>query len=292
MEPATRFEDMVASTGSYQVRALERALEILAAFSLSQPELSLTDLADRTGVAKSTVFRLVSVLADHGYLERVPDTERYRIGIRPFEIGSIYIQSTTVEQQARPHLERLAAECLQTANLGVLNTGEVVHIGVVTPDRPIRFYTSVGDRERATSTGLGKALISEHSEAEIVTLVEQHPFVQRTRRTIMSLDSLRTSMENIRRQGYAIDDEESFVGLRCVAAPIRNDRGRIVAAISVSGPTAEFTETAISRYVEAVKDAAASVSTRLGFAASAGVQGDTTLVAPASATMERAADAP
>lgn len=257
----------MASQGTYQVRALERALDILALFSLSNPELSLADIAAQTGVAKSTTLRLVSVLTDYGFLERVPDTERYRIGIRAFEVGSVYIQSTSIESEARPFLQRLAVDCHQTANLGVLNRGEVVHLAVVPPDRPIRFYASVGDREDAYCSGLGKVLISELSDEELDALVEQHPLEPRTRRTIVSADILRSHLEDVRTQGYAIDDEESIVGLRCVAAPVRNDKGEIVAAISVSGPSSEFGESDLARYVELVKDAAYGISTRLGYGA-------------------------
>lgn len=257
----------MASRGSYQVRALERALDILGLFSLSNPELSLADIAAQTEVAKSTTFRLVSVLVDYGYLERVPDTDRYRIGIRAFELGSVYIQSTSIEGEARPFLERLAVKCRQTANLGVLNGGEVVHIAVVAPDRAIRYNASVGDRELVYCTGLGKALISEFSDEQLAELVEQHPFVQRTRRTITSLEVLRAHLSDIREQGYSLDDEESIVGLRCVAAPIRNEKGEIVAAVSVSGPSSEYGESAFSEYVAAVTEAAHGISTRLGYGA-------------------------
>lgn len=263
--PAREQGTAVTSKGAYQVRALERALNILSLFSVSVPELSLSDIAEQTGIAKSTTFRLVSVLTDYGFLERIPDTERYRIGIRAFEIGSIYIQSTSVEQEARPFLARLAAECNQTANLGVLNDGQVVHIAVVPPDRVIRYYAAVGDRVDSHCTGLGKALICDFSDEQLADLAERHPLVSYTRRTITSLDILRAHLKEVQEQGYAIDDEESFIGLRCVAAPIRNDKGEIVAAISVSGPSAEFGESALPSIIDAVVLAARGVSARLGY---------------------------
>jgi DNA-binding IclR family transcriptional regulator len=256
----------VPSGNSYQVRALERALDILGLFSLREAELTLSDMSDRTGVAKSTTFRLVSVLTEYGYLERLPDAERYRIGVRAFELGSIYIQSTTIEAEARPFMEALARECQQTANLGVLSRGEVVHIAVIPADRAIRFYASVGEREKAYCTGLGKALISEFSDEDLADLVALHPFVQRTRRTITSLDVLRINLAEIRRLGYALDDEESNPGLRCVAATIRNDKSDIVAAVSVSGPAFEFSEDALPSIAESVTRAARDISTRLGYA--------------------------
>lgn len=131
----------------YQVRALTRALDILNAFSLVQPELSLSRIASLVDLAPSTALRLLSTLVEYGLVEKSPETDRYRIGVHAFELGSIYIQTTTIEAQALPLLQSLARECNQTANLGILDRGEVVHISVVPPDRPIRYYARVGQRE-------------------------------------------------------------------------------------------------------------------------------------------------
>src|SRR5687767_274555 len=103
-------QDDQGSGPTYQVRALERALDILDAFSVATPELTLTRLAERTGLPKSTVVRLVAILVERRYLERVPDAESFRIGVRAFEIGSIYIQTTSLEAEARPIMARLAEE--------------------------------------------------------------------------------------------------------------------------------------------------------------------------------------
>ena len=253
-----------ATPANYQVRALERALDILDAFSLDEPALSLTELAARTGLAKSTATRLLAVLEERGYLERSAETERYRIGVRAFEVGSIYIQTTTVEAEAQPALQRLARECHQTANLGILDRGEVVHLAVVPPDRPIRFSAAVGQREYAHCTSLGKALLATLEDGRLEAAVGGPELPGRTARTLRTLDALRADLARVRERGVALDDEESYSGLRCLAAPIYDDKGRAIAAISISGPLAEFTEDNMPRYTEAVLRAARDVSSRLG----------------------------
>lgn len=256
--------DVTSATSRYQVRALERALAILDAFSLAEPALSLTDLAARVNLAKSTATRLLAVLEERGYLERSPDTERYQIGVRAFELGSIYIQTTSIEAEAQPVLRQLARECQQTANLGILNGLAVVHIAVVPPDRPIRFYTTVGQRESAHCTGLGKALLAALDTERLAELVAEYGLPRRTARTITTLEELRAAVARVREQGFALDNEESFDGLKCVAASIRDDKNRTVAAVSISGPAGEFNSETLPQYSEAVLRAAAAISARLG----------------------------
>lgn len=257
-------KDEQAAAANYQVRALERALDIVAAFSLAEPELSLTTIAARVGLAKSTATRLLAVLEERGWLERSAETDRYRIGVRAFEIGSIYIQSTTLEVEAQPILRALARGCRQTANLGILRQDEVVHIAVVAPERPIRFSTPIGHRDWAHCTGLGKVLLAALPDDELVALVARHGLAARTPRTIVTLDALRADLARVRAIGYGLDDEESFEGLRCVAAPILDAGGGTIAAVSASGLVGELDDAALPGYVAAVQDAARAISTRLG----------------------------
>jgi DNA-binding IclR family transcriptional regulator len=258
-------DDRVATAqAQYQVRALSRALDLLNAFSLAQPELSLAAIAASTHLAPSTALRLLAILVDYGLVEKSAETDRYRIGVRLFELGSIYIQATSIEAEALPLMQTLARECHQTANLGILDRGEVVHLAVVPPERPIRFYARVGQRESAHCTGLGKALLAGLTESEVEQLVAQRSLTSRTDRTIVTIAALRAHLAGVRAQGVALDNEEAEVGLKCVAAPIHDDRNRTIAAVSISGPAAEFSEQMLPTYVQAVKQAAYDISARLG----------------------------
>jgi DNA-binding IclR family transcriptional regulator len=255
---------LATSTQQYQVRALDRALQILGVFSLEQPELTLSEISTLTDLSPSTALRLLSILTQYGYIERSPDTDRFRIGVGMFERGSIYIQTTTLEAEATPVLESLARTTNQTASLAVLDRTEIVHIAVTQPERAIRYYAPVGQREAAHCTGLGKVLLAGLSSQALEDVVAQRGLPGRTDRTITTFTALQGHLAQVREQGYAIDNEESMIGLRCIAAPVFDDRNRIVAAVSSSGQTAEFNETALPGLVKAVKHAAATVSARLG----------------------------
>ena len=255
---------MATTTSQYQVRALDRALQILGTFSLEQPQLTLSEIALLTNLSPSTVLRLLSILARYGYIERSPDTDRFRIGVGMFERGSIYIQTTRIEAEATEALETLARESNQTASLAVLDRTEIVHIAVTQPPRAIRYYAPMGQREMAHCTGLGKVLLAALTDEALEDVVAQRGLPGRTDRTITTFPALRAHLAQVRAQGYAVDNEESMLGLKCVAAAVRDDRNRVVAAISASGQSAEFDDAAMPGLVMAVKKAAGTVSARLG----------------------------
>lgn len=253
-----------AERSTYQIRALERGLDLLEAFTPASPECSVTDLAAATNLPKPTVVRLLSVLASRSFVEHVPDSDRYRLGVKSLEIGSAYLQSTSLEAEAKPIMQRLAEQTNQTANLGILDRFDVVHVQVVAPDRPVRFWAEVGKREDAYLSGLGKVLLSGLDDARFAAYLRQ-PRTAKTPNTLIDADDLRREIERTRERGYALDDEESNLGVRCVAAPIRDRTGQIAAAISISGVRAEFENDQMNRYIEAVTRAAADISARLGF---------------------------
>jgi DNA-binding IclR family transcriptional regulator len=261
---------MSQDSPQYQVRALERALDLLEAFTLADPELSFTELTERSGLSKGTAVRLLSILERRRFLERSPDTDRYHIGLRTFELGSIYAQSSQLETVARPFLKELADTCGQSANLGVLDQGEVVHVVVVPASRPIHFSVRGGQRDAAHSSGLGKVLLAALPDDELDEVIATRGLAQRTPKTLTTPETLRAALDEARAQGYAIDDEESVPGLTCIAAPVVDDRGRIVGAVSISGLTSEYAEPNRTAYIEAVQRAANGISQRLGAAVQAG----------------------
>lgn len=259
-----RSTSLATTNSQYQVRALERALQILGSFSLEQPELSLSALAIASGLAPSTTLRLLSILAQYGYVDKSADTDRYRIGVAMFERGSIYIQTTSIEAEAQDALAALARACNQTASLAVLDRDDIVHIAVFPPDRAIRYYAPLGQREMAHCTGLGKVLLSGLSDEQLEALVDRRGLPGRTDRTVTTISALRTQLGEIRVQGFAVDNEESLIGLRCIAAPIFDERNRITAAISASGPSAEFTDETIPEILQQIRKTAEAISERLG----------------------------
>jgi DNA-binding IclR family transcriptional regulator len=243
-------------------RALLRGLEILRAFSTAEPELTLTELAERLDLNHSTVLRLLDCLRYAGFMECDAPRKVWRLGIASFEVGSIYLATQRMEHLARPYLEALARAQQQTSNLGIRDHFAVVHLAVVHPERPLHYRTHVGARDDLHCTGLGKVLATGLSTTELDQLIAAGLHA-RTPKTITDGDQFRTHLEQVRAQGYALDDEEGLIGLRCVAAPITDRSGVLRAALSISGPAAEFTADQLQDSIQAVQQAAENLSRSL-----------------------------
>ncbi len=248
----------------YHERALQRGLAILISFSTEQPELSVAELSRRLELPKSTVVRLIDTLRSEGFLEPMGEPGRYRLGVRTFEVGSVYSASLSLEQAAHPALEQLAVESDRTANLAILSDGQIVHVMVVPPPHPIRYYVPPGVRDFAHYTALGKVLLAALPDEQVEQVLAQHGLPGRTGHTITDPARLRAQLAAVRQQGYAVDDQESATGVHCVAAPVRDSGRRTIAAVSVSGAAAELTETSRARLTQLVQETAHAISVRLG----------------------------
>jgi DNA-binding IclR family transcriptional regulator len=252
-------------TPNYQVRALQRGLAILQSFSESEPTLSMAEISRRLDIPKATTLRLLECLRQETWLTYDPDRGRYALGITVLEIGSAYLAASRIEQRAMPFLRRLADATSQTANLGILNGNNVVHVAVVEPDRPLRYHSYVGARDLAHCTGLGKVLAAYLDEAGLRTLLSAG-LPRRTPTTITEPDAFRQELQRVHAAGYGEDLEEGAPGLRCLAAPVLDGDGSVVAAMSISGPAAEF-EGSRAVFLTAVLETARGLSARLGWAA-------------------------
>jgi DNA-binding IclR family transcriptional regulator len=224
----------------YVIQTVTHALSLLEAFE-GEEELGVTDLARRLGLHKNNVFRLLATLLEKGYIEQDRDTERYRLGVRCLEIGQSFAGNRGLVRHARPHLESLARETGESAHLAVLRDFEVVHLDGEQSNQLVNFdrlWVSAGRLE------------------------------SRTRSTILDREKLFEELRTVAGQGYALDNEECAVGMRCAAAPVYDAAGRSVAALSVSGPTFRLdAERLLDRVVPAVVSAAERLSTRLGYVA-------------------------
>jgi len=258
----------VRSGRRYLVAAVERALGILENIDGTVRGTGITELSRRLGLGKSTVHRLCSTLEHHGYLVRDPETGRYRLSLRVFQIGSTALNDLDLPARAMPALEALGASIQEAAHLAVLDGTEVVFIGKVESPRPLRLYSQVGRRCPAHCTALGKVLLA-HAPAEVRARVLARPLKRYTAATITAPAALERVLEETRRRGYAVDDQEFEEGVRCVAAPIRDYTDRVVAALSVSVPAGRLPRARVASLVDKVTGAARRVSGTLGHPAPA-----------------------
>lgn len=230
--------------------------------------MSLTDLAGRVGLKTTTVHRLLSTLIAHGFAEQDKTTARYYLGIKAFEIGNAALSGMDIRTIARPFLKQLVDRLNETANLAILDRGEVVYIDQVESTNIVivRMFARVGSRGPAHCTGSGKVLLSGLADEELLPLLERMNLARFTPRTLTDREDLLRELRRIRTEGYALDRGERDEGVNCVAAPVRNADRRVVAAVSISGPTARMgEEDMLARFVPQVKEAAEGISARLGY---------------------------
>ncbi|MCG0277302.1 MAG: IclR family transcriptional regulator [Thermanaeromonas sp.] len=247
------------------VQAVERALIILEALAKAEGPVSLSSLSAEVGLHVSTVHRLLSTLARRGFVEQEPNQGRYRLGLKIFEIGHRALYSLDIRAVARPFLRQLVEEFNETANLAVLDGTEVVYIDQVESKNMIKMMARPGTRVPAYCTGAGKVLLAGLPAFQLERVLSTLNLRPYTAASITSVEQLKKELEQVRRQGYAIDRGELEEGVRCVAAPIINHEQRVVAALSVSGPSNRITEELLQgRLVEAVCRAARAVSEALG----------------------------
>lgn len=247
------------ASANYHANALARGLQLLEFLAGQARPQTLAEFAAATAMPKSTLVRLLSVLQEMEYVVRVDERPSYRLGHKVQVLGTAYVAALDVTSAAEPYLAPVSASTGQTANLGMLDGNQVLHLYVSEPDRPLRFNASTGTRDHAYCTGLGKMLLAHARPELLAAYLPAEPLPAFTDHTITRTDALTRELRRIRRQGHALDNNERSAGLRCVAVPVLID-GACVAAVSVSGPSGEFTAAAQEDYVELLQDVAQAMS--------------------------------
>lgn len=253
------------SKSPYKIQVLDRALALLDALSQRGPDLALAEISQSLKLHKSTAHRLIMVLERHRLLERNSRTGRYRLGLKLFELGTKAVSQLDLREQARPFLERVVLETGETVHLCIYDDGEVVYVDKIEPARSVRLASSVGRRNPAYCTAVGKAIMAFLPGARVEDAVQKHGLRPLTRKTVSTLAELKTELNQIRERGYAIDDEENEEGVCCVGAVVRGFDGEPIAAISVSGPTFRLGKEKVAMIAQSVIVAADGLSKQLGF---------------------------
>jgi IclR family transcriptional regulator, pca regulon regulatory protein len=251
----------------YNVEALARGLDILGLFSPQNTSLSLMEVASLLELNKSTVFRLVSTLESMGYLERDPQTRRYRPSLKILHLGYTVINSLEVRQVARPHLESLSREVEETVSLCVLDGNHVIYVDRVRNKSIVGVLLKIGSRIPAHSATVGKVLLADLTPGELDTFLNSAELTPCTTRSISEREALLAELSKVKKNGYAICDGELAVGLRAAGAPIYNHEQKAIAAVNVSGSSTTITLSHLKKViVPAVVRTAAQISFALGYA--------------------------
>lgn len=246
------------------VQSVERAISILKCFTSKKTELKLSEIASELGLNISTVHGIVMTLKQNGLLEQSEEYQKYRLGYSLIELGDRAAKSLDILRLSLPIIKPLGARIVETVHIATLDQLEVIYIQKEESTQSMRIYTTIGSRNPAHCTGVGKAMLA-HLDAEVLESIIPEKMDRFTANTLTLKSELIKELATIRANGYAIDNEEITEGLTCVAAPIFDHLGRASYAISISGPTLRMTREKMREAIELIQPAAAELSHRLGF---------------------------
>jgi DNA-binding IclR family transcriptional regulator len=247
------------SANKYRIKVLNKTLRILELFNERGKELTVTEINDLLSFNKASTFRIIKNLEDAGYLEKDPDTLKYKLGLKIYYLGSLAEPNTTIRKIARPFLGNLNEQCGETVHLAVLHQGEALYLDKIEGKKTIRVITRKGTKLPAHCSGVGKTLLSALKEEALEEIIRERGLQRLTANTITDPKSLKAELEQIRKRGYAIDNEEIEEGLKCAAAPLHDSHGEVLAAISISAPSERFNKE-MSTFISTVKRTAREIS--------------------------------
>lgn len=250
----------------YLIQAVSHALDLLEQFHGEIDELGVTELSKRLKLHKNNVFRLLATLESRSYIEQNKVTENYRLGLKTLELGQTFIKQMGLLRQSKPVLETLVETCNETTYVSILKDFNIVYLDIVETSMTVRVVPRVGSRLPAYCTAAGKVQIAYMSEEELEIFLHTKELKGFTPNTITDRDVLKKQLKQIAEQGYALDDEELDIGVKCVSAPIRDYTRRIIGAVSISGPSMRFSDERINNeLVPLILKAGEEISAKLGF---------------------------
>ncbi len=248
----------------YYIEVIGKALDVLEAFAqVPQRQLSLQEISLQLSLNKNSVFRILYSLAQHGYV--IKENQKYELGPKLVELSHAKLRHTDLLSVTAPLLESLRDQFGETVNLGVLDKNEIRYIAVWESRDRFRLAEKVGAVDMLHCSALGKAYLACLPHDEVRTLVGTRRLRAQTKNTITSAAALRSNLEGVRNRGYAVDAEESTVGVCCIASAIWNpEQTRPIAAFSISGPVVRLSQERVAEIGKALKAAAMEIQKKLG----------------------------
>ena len=247
-----------------RLSSVANSIRLTKAFSENEFEMGISALAAKLGLAKSTVHRLATTLVEYDILEQNRENGKYRLGLALFELGTLVRRKMDVMSEAQGQIHALADLTGETVQLAILDHLSVLYIRIRESRQAVRLSSGLGSRAPAHCTSVGKALHA-FQPPEVVRQVIDNGQKRYTENTITEPTLLLKELADVRQKGYALDDEEIEPGLRCIAAPIRDHTGQVVAAISVAAPVQRMTKKSVQATIPSVQSSAEAISRRLGY---------------------------
>jgi IclR family acetate operon transcriptional repressor len=246
------------------VQSVDRALLIIETLAEDDEGYRLSDLAVRTGLSTSTAHRLLATLEKRRFVQFDRYQSKWHVGAQSFTVGATFARRRNFTAQAMPYLRKLRDQSRETANLAVVDDESIIVLTRMESREIMRSLTKVGGRVAMVASGVGKAVLATYSDEDVNAIIRRQGMPRLTEKSIVRPGELFRELQEIRRRGYAVDDEEARMGLRCVAAVVYSDCSEPLAAISVSGMTSRVTDDRLPALGRMVREVAAELTVALG----------------------------
>jgi len=249
----------------YPIKVLNKSLSILEILLQQGSTMNMTEISERLEIYPSTIHRILDTLKYWGYVEQDPHTQKYQLGLKVLELGMAKLHQMDMVREATPYLKELVNQCNETVHLGILEGGEVLYLAKEESSQTIRMISYVGKRAPVHCTALGKVLLAYLSTEERKKILGKRELPRLTEKTITNKEELEKELNRIKKQDFALDREENEKDVRCIAAPIRNYQGKVIAAISISSPIFRIDKNAQNNLKKALMETSRKISKRLGY---------------------------
>lgn len=247
------------------VQSVDRALSILEVVSNYEDGLGITEIGEKAELHKSTVHRLLGTLIYKGFVEQDISTSKYKLSMKLYELGSKRIEGLDIVKISRPYIKELMKELNEVVHLVVRDGNQIVYVDKVEADNTIRMASTIGRRAPLYCTSVGKSILAFADEKEVEEVWTSSNIENLTKHTITDFEIFKQELKKVKEQGYAEDDEENELGVRCIGAPVFNYKGEVEGAISISGPTTRVTKGKVEIVAKAVIKYASLISRELGY---------------------------
>lgn len=258
--------DMYNKWGINMVKSVDRAMTIIQLVSTRKDGYSVTELAENLGLNKSSIFRIVTTLIEHGFIQQDEETKKYRLGYQYLELSSKLLDSIDIRKEATPFLKELEEWTNEVIHLVIYSQQEAVYIEKLEGNETLRMHSQVGKRAPMHCTSAGKTILAHLPEKEVKEMIEQKGLPKHTEKTMTTEAELMKNIRDIRTNGFGVERDENEVGITCMAVPIFNFRGDIAGSISISGPSIRMSEERIDQLKDPFMTIGYKVSRRLGYA--------------------------
>ena len=254
----------VARPKPTRLSSVAMAIRLLKTFSQGEAEIGVTSLAHRLGIAKSTVYRLVTTLVSEGLLEQNPENEKYRLGLALFGLGALVRQRMNVATEARSVLFQLREATDETVHLAILDGHDIIYVLNLESNQAIRMRADLGARKPAFCAAEGCAILAFQPQ-HVVSEILSRQLIGRTMKTVTDPRRIMKVLTKVRQVGYAQEEEQCEAGMRSIAAPIRNSDGHVIAAVGIAGPMQRLPDKTLERFAPLITEAGRVISSRLGY---------------------------